>query len=192
VKHAEALEIANRVKPARPTELVSNAGGRARYATFRVDGEDVVARLFKTDIVRWHNDGIVTLNSGGYRTATTKEAMCALIGQCSVFSEKRVWKVIDLHKGRVDFHDGIRVVIDRPINWEKVIGSPSGNYLQGEYRGMHCELFHNDHLGHLSMVWDWSFYDPNSDDPDLAVAMGDEPTKEAAERALIEYIDGMV
>lgn len=122
IKYAEALEIANRAKPARPTELVSNAGGRARYTTFRIDGEDVVARLFRTDIVRWHTDGTVTLNSGGYRTATTKEAMCSLIGQCSVFSEKKVWKVIDPGKGVVDFHDGIRIPVDRL------------EYLRGEIR----------------------------------------------------------
>jgi hypothetical protein len=137
IKYAEALAIANREKPARPTELVSNAGGRARYATFRLDGEDVVARIFKTDIVRWHTDGTVTLNSGGYRTATTKEAMCSLIGQCSVYSEKRVWKVINVGSGVVDFHDGIRVVVDVPARLE---------YLRGE---IHAERISMGELAEL-------------------------------------------
>lgn len=78
------------------------------------------------------------------------------------------------------------------LDWQNVVGSPSGNYLQADYKGMHCELFFNNRLGTAPMAWDWSFYDDNSDDPELAVARSDEgfPTQEAAEADLIDYIDG--
>lgn len=71
-----------------------------------------------------------------------------------------------------------------PIAWSNVTGSTTGNYIQGEYRGMHCELFFNNN------AWGWSFYDDDSPEPDLAVARGDKPTKEEAETDLIDYING--
>lgn len=78
------------------------------------------------------------------------------------------------------------------MDWINVIGSSSGDYLQAEYRGMHCELFRNNRLGTAPMAWDWSFYDDASPEPDLAVARSDEGfrTREKAEADLIAYVDG--
>lgn len=82
------------------------------------------------------------------------------------------------------------------IEWEGIwsLGKQSETYFDGEYRGMHCELFYNNRLGHAPFGWDWSFYDKNSGDPELAVARSDDsfPTKEEAEADLIRYIDGYV
>ena len=80
------------------------------------------------------------------------------------------------------------------IDWFDISAHKDGTYLQGEYRGMHVELFHNDRLGHAPMAWDWSFYDDASPDPDWAVSRSDEglPTIEDAERELRDYIDGYV
>ncbi len=82
------------------------------------------------------------------------------------------------------------------IEWEPHyrLGQPNENYLHGEYRGMHCELFFNNRLGHGPEGWDWSFYDDASGDPELAVARSETPfpTKEAAEVALRDYIDGYI
>lgn len=80
------------------------------------------------------------------------------------------------------------------LDWENVVGSPNGNYLQAEYKGMHCEVFFNNRLGTAPMAWDWSFYDVKSADPELAVARSDTgfPTQQSAEDDLISYIDGYV
>lgn len=80
------------------------------------------------------------------------------------------------------------------IEWCDISSASDGTYLQGEYRGMTCELFHNDRLGHAPLAWDWSFYDDGSPDPEWAVSRSDEglATIEDAERELRDYIDGYV
>jgi hypothetical protein len=73
------------------------------------------------------------------------------------------------------------------ITWTPVAGLHAGpHYVQGEYRGMDCELFFTRGM------WQWSFYDAKSPEPDVAVEIGDEPTREAAEAALCDCIDGEV
>lgn len=79
------------------------------------------------------------------------------------------------------------------IEWEPVPGHYPGQinqhvtYVWAEYRGLHVELYHRD-----KTMWDWSFYDENSWDPDLAVARGSSHYREIAELELTGYIDGYI
>lgn len=46
---------------------------RSRDYGVRMDGDDVVFRYHRTDVIRWHKDGSYTLDTGGYRTRSTGE-----------------------------------------------------------------------------------------------------------------------
>jgi len=65
------------------------------------------------------------------------------------------------------------------------LGKPSAHYFHAELAGMTLELFER-----LDKGWEWSFYDPTSDDPDLAVARDSAPTREEAEFDLLDYAIG--
>lgn len=62
-------------------------------------------------------------------------------------------------------------------------------YGYSTYKKMHVEIFEKE-----PGVFDWSFYDDKSDDPDLAVARNDDDfsTAEDAEADMLDYIDGYV
>jgi len=70
------------------------------------------------------------------------------------------------------------------LTWEPYysLGKPSAHYFHAELAGMTLELFER-----LDKGWEWSFYDPTSDDPDLAVARDSAPTREEAEHDLLDY-----
>lgn len=77
---------------------------------------DTVIRLHRTDIVRKHSDGSVTLDSGGWRTPTTKDRMQDhLPGSARIWQERGQWYVSNgamwnpKAPGVVPFFDGIRV-----------------------------------------------------------------------------------
>lgn len=61
----------------------------------------------------------------------------------------------------------------------------SPRYVESTYRGMHVELLYD-----AADQWAWSFYDSASQDPELAVARGSQQLYVAAEKELIDYIDG--
>ncbi len=57
------------------------------------DGPDAVAiRYHETDVVTYHRDGPAILDSGGWRTATTKTRMCDY-GPVPVWQERGLWYV---------------------------------------------------------------------------------------------------
>lgn len=80
--------------------------------TFRYerDGETVV-RLHETDIVRKLSDGSVILNSGGWKTVTTKDRMnYHLPVGYSLYQERGLWYVVRQEdRTRVAYFDGIMV-----------------------------------------------------------------------------------
>lgn len=80
--------------------------------TFRYerDGETVV-RLHETDIVRKRSDGSVILNSGGWKTVTTKDRMnYHLPAGYAIYQERGLWYVLRRSdRLRVSYFDGIRV-----------------------------------------------------------------------------------
>ncbi len=53
-------------------EHAGRNGNLGANTTIRRDGDDIVIRLYSTDIIRYHSGGAVTLNSGGHQTTTTK------------------------------------------------------------------------------------------------------------------------
>lgn len=61
--------------------LASLAGGRKRYAMFTLDDEGTVrVRLFQTEIIAFYPDGRIRLDSGGYHTPSTFDAMHTVYG----------------------------------------------------------------------------------------------------------------
>lgn len=97
------------------TSLVSFAGGRSRYAVFTQDGDDVHVRLFQTDILVFHPDDTVTINTGGYNTATTREALNALLQP--VWSVHTYQRVLYLYGAgeQIAVTDGMRVARGRVV-----------------------------------------------------------------------------
>jgi hypothetical protein len=68
----------------RPTKKVDN------NTTIRKVGDSVAVRLHETDVVIIRSDGNYVLNSGGYRTATTKDRINNY-SPASVHQAKRKW-----------------------------------------------------------------------------------------------------
>jgi hypothetical protein len=81
------------------------------------DGADTVYRLHGTDVVRRKPDGSVVLNSGGWKTVTTKERINSYIGAGrALIQEGGQWYVCnssypwsDKNTKRVPYFDGIQV-----------------------------------------------------------------------------------
>lgn len=79
----------------------------------RISPETIGVRLHNTVVVRIHSDGTYTLNSGGWRTVTTK-------ARINEFCPVRVsQKNYDWFVSGEPFHDGIRV---RVINGVELAG----------------------------------------------------------------------
>lgn len=69
---------------------------------------DIVYRLHNTDVVTKHVDGTFTLNSGGWKTPTTKDRI-NLYAPARVYSGKGLWYVGGYKKPPMLFYDGIRI-----------------------------------------------------------------------------------
>ncbi len=63
-------------------------------------------RLHHTDVVTHHVDGTWTLDSGGWKTVTTKDRMCQF-APCTIRSDRGIWYV-----GDVPFYDGMKLSAD--------------------------------------------------------------------------------
>src|ERR1035437_8148588 len=73
-------------------------------------GSDYAVQFHATDVVTLHRSGAYTLNSGGWRTVTTK-ARINQFGPVAVYSEKGLWLAYPLgleSPGRAIFKDGMR------------------------------------------------------------------------------------
>ncbi len=69
--------------------------------------DSVGIRLHGTIIVRFHRDA-VELNSGGYRTVTTKSRMNSLLNRYAVYQRRGDWFVMDRSTGTdYPFDDGM-------------------------------------------------------------------------------------
>lgn len=87
--------------------------------TFRWTKEDgaTVIRLHTTDIVTIRPDGKLVLDSGGFKTATTKARMNAHLKGCTLYSGKGTWTLREQATGReAPFYDGVVVpdCFDKP------------------------------------------------------------------------------
>jgi hypothetical protein len=80
--------------------------GNNTYLIRRADG--IAVRLHSTDVVTFHSDNTITLNSGGYRTYTTKDRMNACLRQYRVFQHNWNW-YISAGGAQTEYFDGIRL-----------------------------------------------------------------------------------
>lgn len=62
----------------------------ARNTRLYKRGEDYAIQLHETDVVTFHTDGTVTLNSGGWRTMTTKDRINSF-SPARLFAENGLW-----------------------------------------------------------------------------------------------------
>jgi hypothetical protein len=87
----------------------------------RPDGVRVI-RLHRTDIITFPKRGGVILNSGGWKTVTTKARMNEHQPECMITQEKGLWYIttsLDPHhdrNSRVPFFDGIKIKDGTVIN----------------------------------------------------------------------------
>lgn len=86
---------------------VSKSRKLARSTVMAVyeDGTEAV-RYHDTDVVTFNLDGSVTLDSGGFRTVTTKNRINEYTDLC-LYQEKSIWYVGARGKEKHVFHDGI-------------------------------------------------------------------------------------
>ena len=94
----------------------------------RQEGADTIIRLHGTDIVRKHANGSVTLNSGGWKTVTTKDRMSDhMPAGYYLYSDKGQWFVSAGHRWAdsssiaVPYFDGM--VIPRDVKAPKAKGA---------------------------------------------------------------------
>lgn len=59
--------------------------------TLREENGAIIMRLVDTDIITWHPDGRIVLNTGGWHTVTTKRRMNYYIDDAVIYQEKNVW-----------------------------------------------------------------------------------------------------
>jgi hypothetical protein len=82
------------------------AGNTILYTT--EDGTKVIC-FWETDIIEETSDGILTLNSGGFRTFTTKARLNQFAPSAvGVYAKKKKWWV-SLPSGDVPFEDGMQI-----------------------------------------------------------------------------------
>ena len=80
--------------------------------------DDYAIKLHDTDVVTFHRDGSVTLDSGGWLTVTTKDRMNGFLGDRGyVYSKRGKWFVSSRGDwdGGVRYFDGIRIGADGTI-----------------------------------------------------------------------------
>jgi hypothetical protein len=89
-------------------------GHNRRLVVSRHDPEAVGLVLHSTEVVTWYPDGRIRLDSGGWRSVTTKAAMNEALSGWRVYADRRVWKVSFYRHGDPgvefpvwDFQDGV-------------------------------------------------------------------------------------
>jgi hypothetical protein len=79
--YADAVRWESEVKPIRGRkEECKPLGARNKsYASIRKDNQDIVVRLYRTDIVRYKPDGTIIVNQGGHESMTTRKYLNAIL-----------------------------------------------------------------------------------------------------------------
>jgi len=87
----------------------------------RIDEHTVGVRLHDTYVVKLHDDGSTSLDSGGWHTMTTKDRINAyLMDNFAVSSDRGRWYVYDVSEDRDDPQDDYRGGVYYPPKWTKV------------------------------------------------------------------------
>lgn len=97
------------VKPGTKPRLVARS--TVRYTD--TDGNDCF-RFHHTDVVKVNRKGAVILNSGGWRTSTTKGRIAAFAPGLGVYQKGGLWYV-NRNGESVPFYDGIRIDPGKPL-----------------------------------------------------------------------------
>jgi hypothetical protein len=79
--YADAVRWELLVKPIRGrAEECKPLGARNKsYASIRKDDQDIVVRLYRTDIVRYQPDGTIIVRQGGHESMTTRKYLNAIL-----------------------------------------------------------------------------------------------------------------
>lgn len=80
----------------------------------RLPHGEVVVRYHATDILIAHPDGNVVLNSGGWRTATTKKKINQYLFAAHIYQAAGVWYLVGSNH-TAEFFDGITLRIDNEV-----------------------------------------------------------------------------
>jgi hypothetical protein len=91
--HAAALEHHDSIKPIKNVtpECRPIAERRKTHFNIRKHGEDIVVRLYDTDIIIYHQNNTITLNMGGWNRRSTRAAILAAAGVNISNSLGRAW-----------------------------------------------------------------------------------------------------
>ena len=76
------------------------------------DDETIVVRLHQTDIISFKKNGTIILDSGGWRTVTTKDRMNKFLpDNYGIMQEKGIWyiKITNEYKKDLIYSDGIKL-----------------------------------------------------------------------------------
>jgi hypothetical protein len=76
-------------------------------------GENCVVRLHKTDIITIRPDNSIMLNTGGWKTITTKERMNRFC-DCRIYSDRGTWYVLAGGQ-RYPYQDGMEIMADGTV-----------------------------------------------------------------------------
>jgi len=87
------------------------------YLMRDLNSTDILAKYHNTIVTRFKDNGDIILDSGGWRTTSTKERINWFLNGINLYQEKGVWYLIKAwsldHKERVEksvvFHDGIKI-----------------------------------------------------------------------------------
>ena len=91
-----------------PEDLARYVGRKLAHNTYVEQDSDgsIGVRFHTTRILTFHPEGSFTVNTGGYRSVTTKQRLNALLPSgYRIFSEQYAWK-ISTPEGTFDFEDG--------------------------------------------------------------------------------------
>lgn len=95
--HAELLAIVATARDKKSKPLQNNTRAELR-------GDDVAIKLHDTDVITVNTSNVYTLNSGGWRTATTKDRINAH-SPAKISQKAGIWYMSDNSL----FYDGIQV-----------------------------------------------------------------------------------
>ena len=80
---------------------------------YRTKSDDNIRiRFHETDILKFDGDGNVTLDSGGYRTPTTKARLNELQSAVHIYQEDFTWYVRFKNGSTIEFYDGMVIDLD--------------------------------------------------------------------------------
>lgn len=107
VKKSEWHELKEHHDSARNKEKGKPIGNNTRVVR---DGDDYAVKLHRTNVVTAHKNGDRTLDSGGWKTRTTKDRMNTHLPHgVHVGSHKGEWHVHDKHGNKHKYEDGMRI-----------------------------------------------------------------------------------